>query len=238
MKKWVIAALIAAVLLTGARITFAAQEASVKPLEGTIWRCNTNRPDDTEEIWQFVEGGEMNKISRGTLVHIRNEWHQEGVKVTIKVNDGYAIYEGEFDGLSHIKGTARNVKDLKWTFELMHISEPEEIKRYEKVFTGEKIFTGSYGEASEIMVPLQGTLWSSFEIGGVGFLDTPAKDINGKSWREAIFCSSSNGEIYHKGIWRVEGSKIFFQYSGHKNENTTIHTSDGSFKKADTSDCQ
>jgi hypothetical protein len=66
-------------------------------------------------------------------------WRQECENVQIMfVGEGYfAVYEGGFSGPSRIKGTAYNGPPLKkkeWMFELTQLSDPDEIKRYEKIF--------------------------------------------------------------------------------------------------------
>lgn len=139
-------------LFTGASMTFAAQEAAVKLLEGTIWRFKTTLPDDTEEIWQFAAEGELNFIQTNTqfgsdyldvVFPNAGEWQQKDKTIIISINKGFVTYKGAFSDHTHIKGMASNKNRKKWTFELTQITKPAEIKQYEKIFK-EMNVTGTF----------------------------------------------------------------------------------------------
>lgn len=132
-KRWFVGAVLVVALFAGMGLAFA-QDAGVKPLDGTLWRCVTNLGEPAE-IWQFAAGGKLNYLkTKENMVHLEHAWRQEGAQVTAEMNGGYAVYKGEFNGPSRIKGTAGNVTGKKWTFELTRLTKPAEIKRYERIF--------------------------------------------------------------------------------------------------------
>ena len=132
-KPWFIAVVMAAALFVGASPALA-QDDAVKPLNGTIWRC-VSSDDNSTNIWQFADNGEMNYIfDKNAQVSFGNKWRQEGARITVDINGGYAVYKGEFRSPSSIEGAANNVQGLKWTFKLTLMNNSAEIRRYEKIF--------------------------------------------------------------------------------------------------------
>ena len=67
---------------------------------------------------RFFEYGKFQQVDSNTKT--RHTWRltENGMRIELNYNKGYAIYQGQFVDSTHAKGFAENVKGRKWHFEL------------------------------------------------------------------------------------------------------------------------
>ena len=92
------------------------QSSTDNSLIGTIWtRIDLSDDPDPPQDWQFIEDGVLVTLMDNWR---NNTWIQDGISVTISINDNYAAYMFEIINSDLMKGTANNIAGLEWPVEL------------------------------------------------------------------------------------------------------------------------
>jgi hypothetical protein len=89
-------------------------------LSGTKWKLIYTDPSGIKRNYdvEFKKGGIFWYSEVNDTTPDNDFWEQNGKAVKITFNDGYAIYEGSFISKDLIKGSAVNIKNIRWEFEL------------------------------------------------------------------------------------------------------------------------
>ena len=117
MKAFAMAIMLA--LVTGCASSQAANDKPVvqgvpasASIAGTTW-AGTDSDGDFFAYYFQKDGALHYKVPSG--VWRNGTWRQEGNKVYIETNNGYAELQGVISG-NRIEGTARNIKGHQWTW--------------------------------------------------------------------------------------------------------------------------
>jgi len=82
-------------------------------LLGTTW--NYTDKDRNYEI-EFSKKGKLITTHPNDHTPNNDTWKQKGDKIHFEFNDGFSKYDGQFESINLIKGTAKNsVSNWKWT---------------------------------------------------------------------------------------------------------------------------
>lgn len=85
-------------------------------LTGTTWSGTDS--DGDAYTFTFEPNGRLRYTSpSGSYFQPQDTWSQSGNRVTMKMNDGYAVYEGVISG-NVIDGKSTNVTGKKWTWRI------------------------------------------------------------------------------------------------------------------------
>jgi len=96
-------------------------------LAGTRWKLMYTIDDDFEDrefVIEFMEGGFFRSFTPAGSVYgyeTENEWEKDGKTLSFHFTNKYSSYTGEFLTADLLRGTAENVRNLSWDFELIRI---------------------------------------------------------------------------------------------------------------------
>jgi hypothetical protein len=94
------------------------------PLPGTVWKLESIGASVTP-TWELLDGGRLHdKKSSGNAES--ETWKQDGSKIAVDINGGFAQYRGTLIGDHTIVGWATNKKKSKWWFRALRKPSPAE----------------------------------------------------------------------------------------------------------------
>ena len=94
-------------------------------ITGSRWRLTyTSNDGDREFVLDFAKGGTLRAFRPDGTVYGSEEtdtWEQDGKELYFYFTNRYSSYAGKFLTVNLIEGTAKNVRNLSWEFELTRI---------------------------------------------------------------------------------------------------------------------
>lgn len=91
---------------------------TTRTLTNTTWIYADN---DRKYKITFLNNGRIESTHPNESTPDNDFWRQNGQRIRISVNDGYAIYKGTILNDSEIKGTAKNKAGKRWRWVMKKI---------------------------------------------------------------------------------------------------------------------
>lgn len=151
-------------------------------LENTIWRARSSSGE--LYVYYFRPGGKLEWDSPTGMANSNGTWKQEGVRITMHMNDGGTmLWDGVLEG-DRMSGEARDQKGRRFTWQA----------------TKER-------EATVDAPSVEGTVWRGYDSDGD--LYTYYFNRGGQlSW------DSPSGTGHTTGTWRQQGNRIYMETNG------------------------
>ena len=93
-------------------------------LVGSRWHMVYEGPisGHTEYDFTFRSAGKLDLHNPRDTTPDNDAWELNGTKITLMINDSYAVYEGQLSGRDFMSGTAKNKKAYTWDWEARRVS--------------------------------------------------------------------------------------------------------------------